>query len=212
MEKTKLKSKLNTETTEKLTKDTLVFDVDGVLINWLSQLPLFCLRKGINQKTVLEQYTSPHHLTPCELFGIKNEDRAIELLELYNLEHGKYMTAYTDAVIHIAELAKTYNLVALTKFGKTIHHHNVRKYNLETFFPDCFSELICTGFDESKSVYMHKIIRDHGKVVGFIDDQLFNIDNIKSHFPDITTIHLNCNDKNAQTDTIGDVTKFLNKE
>ena len=192
-------------------KQTIIFDVDGVLINWQSQLPFFCTRKGLDTSHVLKQYTSPAHLTPMDLFGVHSEKIASNLLDMYNLEHGKYMTAFTDAVEHIHKLSKKYNLVALTKFGNSVEHYTVRKYNLETFFPRCFSELISIGYDEDKSSYINNIRINHGNIIAFIDDQLSYIDDVRKHHSDIQSIHLNRYDSLAELSDISEIEDYLRK-
>lgn len=191
------------------TKDTIVFDVDGILINWLSQLPFFCVRMGIDPKMALKNYTRPKHLPASELFGIQNERIANDLLRKYNLEHGKYMTAFPDAVDHLHKLAKEYNLVALTKFGSSVEHYTVRKYNLETFFPGCFSELISIDYHEDKSSYFTQIANTHSRVIAFVDDQLEYIEDVRSHHPDVNCIHLNRYDDNADIQSVEQIYDLL---
>lgn len=186
-------------------KQTIIFDVDGVLINWPSQLPFFCARKGINPKNVLKHYTAPTHLSGCQLFGISDEKIAIELMNQYNLEHGKYMTAFTDAVEHIPELAKKYNLVALTKFGSSVEFYSVRKFNLETFFPGCFSDLISIEYKDNKSDFIDHIMQNHPDVIAFVDDQISNINDVWKHYRDINCIHLNRYAENADVSNIKDL-------
>lgn len=189
-------------------KPTIIFDVDGVLINWPSQLPFFCARKGINPKHVLKHYTTPTHLGGSQLFGISDHEIAAELMRTYNLEHGKYMTAFTDAVECIPELAKTHNLVALTKFGNTVEHYTVRKFNLETFFPGCFSDLTSIDYNENKSDYIEKIKEVHGNVTHFVDDQLSYIEDVRVHHSDIECIHLN---RYADSADVSDIPEMIKK-
>lgn len=199
----------NGESVEKTpkTKPTLIFDVDGVLINWMSQLPIFVRKYGIDPATVLKQFTAPSHLTASELFGISDSKIALEMIYRYNEEHGKYLTAFPDAVEHIHKLAKKYDLVALTKFGKTTDLWLIRNLNLETYFPNMFSELISIDLSESKIPYVKEIIsRKH--VVGFIDDQLENINDIKSSC-DIPTVFLNRYDERSVVKTISDIEAHL---
>lgn len=188
-----------------MTKPTIVFDVDGVLIQWTSQLPFFCAKNGIDPAFVLKQYTNPTHITASELFGIHNHKIANDLLSRYNMEHGKYMTAFPDAVENVYKLAKDYNLIALTKFGNTTDHYMIRKFNLETFFPRCFSELITIDGSESKIPYLYEIMgREY--VVAFVDDQLENIFEVDQKArKSVQTIHLNRYADSADARSVADI-------
>ncbi|QIW90981.1 hypothetical protein COHAPHLL_00118 [Vibrio phage V09] len=196
--------------TDKKQKPTLIFDVDGVLIDWASQLPLFCKRCGIDPVRALKHFTAKEHVDVRDLFGVEQRSIAFDLLEKYNLEHGKYMTAFPDAVEHVHKIAKEYNLVALTKFGDTTDHWLVRKFNIETFFPGCFSELITIRGDESKVGYVAALQADHN-VVGFIDDQLENIQAI-GRATNLKTIHLNRYDERADVHHMSKLLDFLHEK
>ncbi|CAL9964051.1 unknown function [Vibrio phage K567] len=188
-------------------KKTIIFDVDGVLIDWASQLPLFCKRCGIDPVLALKHFTAKEHVDVRDLFGIEQKYIAFELLDKYNLEHGKYMTAFPDAVDHIHKLAKEYNLIALTKFGDTTEHWLTRKFNLETFFPGLFSELITIRGDESKIGYVAAIQAEHD-VVAFVDDQLENIEAIK-RANGVLTVHMNRYDERADVKHMSDMMSFI---
>ncbi|CAL9959883.1 unknown function [Vibrio phage D479] len=190
-------------------KPTLIFDVDGVLIQWESQLPFFCAKNGIDPTNVLKHFTCPVHSTPNKLLGIRDHKMASDMLQRYNIEHGKYMTAFTDAVESIHKLARDYNLIALTKFGNTTEHWTIRKFNLETFFPRCFKELITIEYTESKVPYVHEIM-GRENVVGFIDDQLENINEIRDNCG-VETVFLNRFDDHADLKSVGEIKAYLNR-
>ncbi len=188
-------------------KKTIIFDVDGVLIDWASQLPLFCKRCGIDPVLALKHFTAKEHVDVRDLFGVNERHIAFDLLERYNLEHGKYMTAFPDAVEHIHKLAKEYNLVALTKFGDTTKHWLTRKFNLETFFPGCFSELITIGHNESKIGYVAGVQSEHD-VIAFVDDQLENIEAIQ-RATSILCVHMNRYDERSDVKHMSEMNSYI---
>ncbi|CAM0043170.1 unknown function [Vibrio phage F86] len=188
-------------------KPTIIFDVDGVLVDWASQLPLFCKRCGIDPVLALKHFTAKEHVDVRDLFGVEQRSIAFELLDRYNLEHGKYMTAFPDAVDHIHKLAKEYNLIALTKFGDSTDHWLVRKYNLETFFPGMFSQLITINGNESKIGYVASLQAEHD-VVAFVDDQLENIEAIK-RATSLLTIHMNRYDERADVSHMSTIAEYV---
>ncbi|AUR85813.1 haloacid dehalogenase-like hydrolase [Vibrio phage 1.081.O._10N.286.52.C2] len=191
-------------------KPTIILDVDGVLIDWACQLPFFCKKAGIDPVHVLKHYTAPVHVDPCELFGIPDANLAYDLMDRYNLQHGKFMTAYPDAVDEIHKIARDYNLIALTKFGVTTEHWMTRKFNLDTFFPNCFSELITIGFDASKVGYVRKLSTNHD-VVAFVDDQIENTDLISNAFAnsEMKVVHLNRYDARADVNHMSKLVEFI---
>lgn len=188
-------------------KQTIILDVDGVLIDWASQLPFYCQKNGINPVHALKHYTNPVHVDARDLFGVENTRIALEMMSRYNLEHGRYMTAFPDAVKNLHLLAKKYNLVALTKFGGTTEHYLVRKFNLQSFFPNLFKELICIDYYESKIPYVQNLVKEYD-VIGFVDDQLENIIEIQ-RATSVPTVHLNRYDADADIKCIGDIEPFL---
>lgn len=188
-------------------RKTIIFDVDGVLVDWASQLPLFCKRCGIDPVLALKHFTAKEHVDVRDLFGVEQRNIAMELLNRYNLEHGKYMTAFPDAIDFIHKLAKEYNLIALTKFGGTTDHWLIRKYNIETFFPGCFSELVSIDLSESKIGYVMEMQAEHD-VIAFVDDQLENINHIK-RLPSIQCIHMNRYDERADVKHMKDFRDYL---
>lgn len=191
----------------KTEKPTIIFDVDGVLVDWASQLPLFCKRCGIDPVLALKHFTAKEHVDVRDLFGVEQRSIAFDLLDRYNLEHGKYMTAFPDAVDHIHKLAKEYNLIALTKFGDSTDHWLVRKYNLETFFPGMFSQLITINGNESKIGYVAALQAEHD-VVAFVDDQLENIEAIKRG-TSLLTIHMNRYDERANVSHMSTLAEYV---
>ena len=198
----------------------LVLDVDGVLLKWESNLTFFALENGIQIKGVLKNYSRATHATFKELFGIHDNKMADALFNKYNLSsHGRYLSAFDDAVESIYKLKGKYKLVILTSFGETVEHYTNRCKNLQAFYPNLFEEVICMKHGIPKSSMITNIIDNHGEIAGFVDDQIFNIDDVKqfaeSREHEILAkncIHMNHYDENAQYRNMKDVVEFfLNK-
>lgn len=194
-----------------LEKETIVFDVDGVLLKWSSNLPFFALEHGIDPVKVLKAYSVHDHWHPCDLFGVDDTKIAYDLIKRYNSgKYGRYLSAYEDAVSSLYLLAKKYNIVCLTSFGVGTELWLNRKKNLEAFFPKLISHLICIDLGESKVNEMKLLMKEH-KVVAFVDDQLYNIDAIKENCPDVLTVHLNRNDPDSQLKDMTLLDDFINQ-
>lgn len=165
-----------------MNKPVLGFDVDGVLLKWESNLPFFARDNGLRLKSVLQNYSKEQHVALEQIFGISDHRMAKELAAQYNLSsHGRYLAAFDDAVQHMYKLQDKYKLVIVTSFGDTIGHYTNRCRNLQAFFPNAFEEIICLSHNVPKSNIFPDIERNHGQMVGFVDDQLFNLENIQSY-------------------------------
>lgn len=154
---------------------TLIFDVDGVLLNWMSNLPIFCRSVGLSAKGALKVYSSSVHESPCVLFDTDDEELAKELCKKYNeSRYGRYLPAYQDAVRVLPLLAEKYNIICLSSFGNTTDAWLNRRCNLEAFFPDCITDLVIiphmNKLDELRRI-VHQEEYYNRTVVGFVDDQ-----------------------------------------
>lgn len=157
-----------------LTKPVLILDVDGVLLSWMANLPLFCRSVGLSTKVALQAYSSPVHYDARDLFGTSDLSQAIRLIEQYNTSrYGRYLPAYADAVPVIPRLAEKYTIVCLSAFGSSTEAWLNRRGNLEAFFPECISDLVLVGPGESKKAKLAELLRvyEQAGVVAFVDDQ-----------------------------------------
>ncbi|UJF17783.1 hypothetical protein L0B53_12175 [Vibrio sp. SS-MA-C1-2] len=194
-------------------KKVIVCDVDGVLLKWESNLPFFALDNGINPIPILQHYNAPTHIVLTELFSTSNKKIAQEFAYAYNLSaFGRHLTGYPDAIDEIHKLARDYKLVALTSFGSTQQHYSNRMRNLQAFFPNMFSEVICIDYDVDKTEYFAGIESRHGKIEAVIDDQMYNLDNVRRFYnnnTDICIIHLNRHDDSADVKSCADINDYI---
>ncbi|WVX87592.1 hypothetical protein EniLVp02_0253 [Vibrio phage EniLVp02] len=158
-------------------KKRLLCDVDGVLIKWTSNLPFFCMENGIDHRHVLEYYNQYDHADPCEMFKVSNRETAYDLIRRYNAgKYGRYLAPYSDAVEVIPRLAQHVELVIITSFGSSLDHWLNRKFNIEAFFPGCFSDIIVVDVGESKADIVRDMFADPTyDTIGMVDDQRFNL-------------------------------------
>lgn len=163
-------------------KPVIVIDVDGVLLKWESNLPFFARDNGIRLKRILQNFTNGTHISFTEIFGINNDKLAQELANKYNLSsHGRYLSAFDDAIDNLYKLQDNYKLVVVTSFGSTAEHYSNRCRNLQPFFPNTFEEVICLDYSVTKTSVFKDIEENHGEIVGFIDDQVYNINAVKTY-------------------------------
>ncbi len=184
----------------------LIIDVDGVLLNWKSNLPFFMTQLGIQHKlNDLSLINTDIHAH--EMFKNTSTDETRKLIAAYT-EHdsAKYMPAYEDAYSTLERLAKTHKIIALTKFGWSRTAWCNRQFNLSALFPHMIDELVSIEFHENKSVYIKDLQKRHD-IEFFIDDRIENINDIKKNFPDICCLHVDRH--NNQSSALAHATAFL---
>ncbi|CAM0013953.1 hypothetical protein MYOV011v1_p0309 [Vibrio phage 6E35.1a] len=156
---------------------TIVIDVDGVLLNWKSNLPFFMNDIGMAHK-LNDLSLIPTDIRASEMFVNASNSEIGKLMGAYT-EHAsaRYMPAYEDALECLTELAKTHKIIALTKFGWSRTAWCNRQFNLNALFPTLIDELISIEFHESKSKYINEI----DNVEYFIDDRIDNIRDVEDN-------------------------------
>lgn len=154
-------------------KKTIILDVDGVLLNWMSNLPLFCRSMGLSTEITLKAYNSSVHYDPRDLFGTCDLSQALKLINMYNeSRYGRYLPAYGDAVRVLPKLAEKYHIICVSAFGETVEAWCNRRGNLEAFFPGCVSDLITIDMRSKKSRALQELKQDDDlDIVAFVDDQ-----------------------------------------
>lgn len=186
---------------------TIIFDVDGVLLHWVSRLPFFCKDYNIDPSVALSLFFFNGHADLKDIFQQDNDADAFKMFIKYHDEHAHCLNAYPDAVHYFKDIAAKYNIVALTKFGTCDKHVEGRRQNLESYFPGMISELIC--IDPSLSKYNNiKCINERYDVVALVDDLTENLEHTKD-FPNIIPVHLNRNDPSADIQCMSEVLPFI---
>lgn len=153
-------------------KETIIIDVDGVLLDWKANVRFMMNELGMTHKLVRDY---DHHSSSRNVFIDVSEAEYRKLIGVYN-EHPstRYLPAFPDAYDALRELSKTYKIIALSKFGWSRTSWANRMFNLNSHFGKMVDELICIEYAEKKSEYINKLCNDHD-VKFFIDDRLDNI-------------------------------------
>lgn len=145
---------------------TLVFDVDGVLLRWNSRLV---------------EFLSQHMIVPQWIINSVKQDDFIPFGEIENLlpnflhryhtsTYGQNLSIFEDSALTImTQLHKKYNLIALSNFSTDPKAVSNRKINLEQIYGTIFSQVICIDPLVMKSSVLPDLDSSHN-IKLFIDD------------------------------------------
>ena len=150
-------------------KKTILVDVDGVLVSWLTNLPFFMQENNICKKQILMCIDS-EWLTPSEMFDVDSDEEGMELIKLYNRSKFiKYLPAYSDALKYVNVLMQKYNFVAISALGTTAECYSNRYYNLKSQFPEFGEVMLCdVGADKTDLI---KQACEKYDVLFYVDDR-----------------------------------------
>lgn len=148
-----------------MTKPIILCDVDGVVLDWLSKLPEYLVKRGHNPESAIRAYSHGEFLGHSEITGLP-EDEALKLALEYNeSEYIKYLTPYRDALAVVNLLKHEFNFVAVTAIGREGKSSEYRMENLNFWYPNAFSDIHVVNMHESK----FDILRQYNRTF-FIDD------------------------------------------
>lgn len=169
-------------------KPAIIFDVDGVLLNWVSMLPFFLKKNGLPVQAGLNVMGFHGHTCASEIFSTNgNLEEAKNWLNGYNTsEFGAMLSGYNDAIGLLPILKEKYDLLAVTCFGSSAQAFKNRFNNLDTLYPGCFEpkNLYCIEPGASK-INTFKYLLDKHNVAYIVDDQKKCIDEAVTALMDV---------------------------
>ena len=146
-------------------KQIILQDIDGCLLEWLSKLPEFLVKKGLKPDRAILSYASGEYVSPEELTGLPS-DKAYALIEEYNAsDYIKYLTPFKDALAVINLIKHEFDFIAVTAIGRHESSTKNRMINLDFWFPGAFSGIHCVDIEASKQEILNSYSRTF-----FIDD------------------------------------------
>lgn len=177
-----------------MSKKVIPIDVDGVVVQWQSNLPFFAAEHNIPTDRIIEMIVDEKFRTMSEIFGC-DEELAGNLLKQYN--NSKWIRGlkpYDDALVVINRLKQRYDFVAITAIGKTADSCLNRIANLNILFPSAFKEVMTVDIHESKTARYLEAKKKYGnQMVCFIDDLEHNLEDFHSVMSELPMIHLTRN-------------------
>ncbi|HHB0793428.1 TPA: hypothetical protein ACOA2N_003405 [Vibrio cholerae] len=172
-------------------KPVILTDVDGILVKWASGLPYFAQDYGINKDKILEVLTTNEFMSPGRMFNC-NEKLGLKLMGEYNnSKYIKYLAGYSDAIEVINRLKSKYEFIAITALGSTDQALFNRMYNLNSLFPDAFSDVLLVNYGESKTPHYLDVKVKHSKnLLCFVDDLAHNLEDCHKVISRLPLIHM----------------------
>ena len=146
-------------------KPIILCDIDSVVLDWMSKLPEFLVKKKVDATKAIRAYAYGEFISLDEITGLPIND-AIKLIEQYNCsEYMKYLTPYKDALAVVNLLKNDFNFIAVTAIGNSKLCAEYRMHNLQFWYPDAFTDIHVVGIGESKK----DILKIYSPSI-FIDD------------------------------------------
>lgn len=172
-------------------KPVILTDVDGILVQWASGLPYFAQDYGIDTTNILKVITENVFMSPGQMFRC-NEELGLKLMTEYNnSKYIKFLTGYTDAIEVINRLKDKYEFVAITALGTTDQALFNRLYNLNSLFPNAFSDILLVNYGESKTPHYLDVKVKHTKnLLCFVDDLAHNLEDCHKVISRLPLIHM----------------------
>lgn len=146
-------------------KPVILCDIDGVVLDWMSRFPYFMEKKGYPTEQAIKMYASGEFRTFEELFGVDSETAMALATEYQESKYMGFLSPYKDALLAVNSLKHKYDFIGVTAVLNSPITHELRKQNLEFWYPGAFKELHCVGLNQSKFEILSKF--DH---TIFIDD------------------------------------------
>lgn len=184
-----------------MSKPIILTDIDGVVLEWVSNLPFFLQRYGKNPEIAIKCQVDKCWAENHELFDTPDKDRAWELfVEYCSSDLMKTLSPFEPTSLKVINrLKKHFDFVAITAIGTDPFSKMYRASNLEALFPGAFKEVHCVEFGASKVDVLKQYVGIGTDVVCYIDDSNAHvIDAMKLGFTGIQFGNLNrgeCNTK-----------------
>lgn len=155
-------------------KETIILDVDGVLLSWNSNILKFLTAKGYKiTKDIIEDIANNKWIEMKRLDSLINGDF---VKEYHNSRHcAQLPVVYNKLPMLLKILSETYELVTLTSFSNEEKAKKNRIRNLEDCFGNIFESHIVLNYGESKESSLKKLNKVKN-VRLFIDDHHKNIE------------------------------------
>lgn len=137
-------------------KPVILCDIDGVVLDWMSRFPYFMEKKGYPTEQAIRMYASGEYRTFEELFGVDSETALALATEYQESKYMGFLSPYKDALLAVNSLKHKYDFIGVTAVLDSPITHQLRKQNLEFWYPGAFTELHCVGLNKSKFEILSK--------------------------------------------------------
>ena len=172
-------------------KPVITTDIDGVVLNWASNLPFFAAEFNLPTDVAVQMLIDEKFRSPAEMFQCS---RAVgdEILKQYNSSKWiRGLKGYTDALIHINEMKDKYDFVAITAIGTDFSIAMNRMSNLNVLFPGAFKDVLICDHNQSKDVLFYNAKAKYGdRIVCYVDDLSKHCQDARDVWPDLPIMRM----------------------
>lgn len=172
-------------------KPIIPIDIDGVAVQWQSNLPFFAAEHNIPTDRILEMVVDEKFRSMTEIFGC-DQELADKLMRQYNSSKWiRGLKAYDDALVVINRLKHKFDFVAITAIGKSADSCLNRMANLNILFPSAFVDVMTVDIGESKVARYLEAKKKYGeRMVCFVDDLAGNLEEFHDVMSTLPMIHM----------------------
>lgn len=164
-------------------KPVITTDIDGVVIDWCSNLPFFAAEHNLPTEVIIEMIQDQVFRPMSEIFDC-SPAFGDQLLRKYNESKWiRGLKPYNDALWFINKFKNDYDFVGITALGTKFEVAANRMSNLNVLFPGAFREVLICDHDESKERLFNEAYEHYGdRIVTYIDDLKHHCDMAKNVF------------------------------
>tara|TARA_B100000700_G_C15063044_1_gene867378 strand:+ start:11526 stop:12173 length:648 start_codon:yes stop_codon:yes gene_type:complete len=161
-------------------KETIITDVDSVLLDWKYGLIHFLNEKGIPNDHIKDHLGSTSFLQPEFLFK-EDKETSFKLLKEYNKSKwiGELPIFQKGSDKIIKDLSEEHDFYAVTCIGIEPINQKLRIQNLQDIYGNIFSKhnVLTVDSHETKLPYLKYVKEKSKRIKFFIDDEIKHLNN-----------------------------------
>lgn len=152
-------------------KPVITTDIDGVSLQWQSNLPFFAAEHNLPTDIIIEMMQDEKFRPMHEIFDCSPAFGEQLLLKYNESKWIRGLKPYNDALKFINENKHKYDFVGITALGTKFDVAANRMSNLNVLFPGAFREVLICNHNESKITLFEQAYEHYGsRIVTYIDD------------------------------------------
>ncbi|UYD59354.1 hypothetical protein HPMBJEAJ_00255 [Aeromonas phage avDM6] len=152
-------------------KPVFTTDIDGVVVQWQSNLPFFAAEHNLPTEIIIEMMQDEKFRPMHEIFNCSPAFGEQLLLKYNESKWIRGLKPYNDALRFINDNKHKYDFVGITALGTKFDVAANRMSNLNVLFPNAFREVLICNHNESKRELFEQAYSHYGdRIVTYVDD------------------------------------------
>lgn len=152
-------------------KPVFTTDIDGVVVQWQSNLPFFAAEHNLPTEVIIEMMQDEKFRPMHEIFNCSPAFGEQLLLKYNESKWIRGLKPYNDALRFINDNKHKYDFVGITALGTKFDVAANRMSNLNVLFPNAFREVLICNHNESKRELFEQAYSHYGdRIVTYVDD------------------------------------------